>query len=126
GEDPDGSVCRDMELGFDVAKRISGMDVGQTVIVKDGSVVAVEAMEGTDAAITRAAEIAGKGCVMVKVSRPDQDYRWDVPAVGAGTMKLLAAHGYRGLAVESNRMYLMDKKELLELAGEAGIMVKAV
>jgi hypothetical protein len=126
GEDPDGGICRDMDLGFEVAKKMSGMDVGQTVIVKDGSVVAVEAMEGTDAAIKRGAEIAGEGCVMVKVSRPDQDYRWDVPAVGAGTMRLLTDNGYRGLAVESNRMYLMDRKELLQLAAEAGIMVKAV
>lgn len=120
---PDEQVKSDIEFGYDIAKKIAGMDIGQTIVVKDTSVVAVEAMEGTDPTIERANGIAGKGCVMVKVSRPHQDMRWDIPTVGPETMKRLAENGYKALAIESGRMYLLEKNEFLKLADEAGIAV---
>ena len=123
---PDKATAEDMEFGFRAAKKMSEMDIGQTVIVKGRTVVAVEAMEGTDAAIERGRKVAGEGCVMVKVSRPDQDYRWDVPAVGAETVRKLAENGYKGLAVESKRMYLVEKEEMVKLADEKGIAIVAV
>jgi len=114
----------DMKFGYITAKELAGMDIGQTIIVKDRTVVAAEAMEGTDATIERGRDIAGDGCVMVKVSRPDQDMRWDVPTVGPDTIKRLAINKYRGLAIESERMFLLDKEKCIELAKEAGIMIK--
>ena len=123
---PDIRVKEDIEFGYGIAKKMAGLDIGQTVIVKDKAVVAVEAMEGTDAAIIRAGSIAGEGCVMVKVSRPDQDMRWDIPTVGPDTMACLSAAGFRALAVESGKMLIVEKEELLRLADEKDIVVEAL
>ncbi|MCK4852162.1 MAG: UDP-2,3-diacylglucosamine diphosphatase LpxI [Candidatus Omnitrophica bacterium] len=123
---PDARLKGDMEFGFDTAKKLAGMDIGQTVIVKDRTIVAVEAMEGTDAAIDRGKSIAGAGCVMVKVSRPDQDMRWDIPTVGRETMAKLIECKFSALAVENGRLYLLHKQELLEMADSKGIAVVAL
>ncbi|MBD3427208.1 MAG: DUF1009 domain-containing protein [Candidatus Omnitrophica bacterium] len=123
---PAGNVQKDIEFGFGMAKKLAEADIGQTVIVKDGAVVAVEAMEGTDATIERASSIAGKGCVMVKVSRPQQDMRWDVPTVGIRTAEMLAENGYTALAIESARMYLLDRDEFIETADASGITIQAL
>jgi len=121
---PGEEQIQDIEFGYDIAKRLAGMDIGQTVIIKDMTVVAVEAIEGTDAAIIRGREVAGEGCVMVKVSRPDQDMRWDIPVVGIGTIEKLAENGYKALAIETGKMYLLDRDKFLETADSAGIAVK--
>lgn len=123
---PTERVEKDIKFGFDIAKKIADMDIGQTVIVKDGSVVAVEAMGGTDATIRRAREIAGSGCVMIKVARPNQDMRWDVPTVGPDTIRVLAENEFIGLALESDKMFLLDKEEVKKLADAASIAVKVV
>lgn len=116
----------DMAFGYETAKTLAGMDVGQTVIVKEGNIVAVEAMEGTDATIARGREIAGDGCIMVKVARPVQDMRWDVPTVGPDTMTKLMENGYSAIAIEAGRMYLVEKERFLKMADAAGIVVKVI
>jgi UDP-2,3-diacylglucosamine hydrolase len=122
---PDDRVVGDMLFGFESARKIAAMDIGQVVVVKDRAVVAVEAMEGTDATIERARSIAGKGCVMVKVSRPEQDMRWDVPTVGPETVARLAENSFSGMAIESGRMFFLDRDRALRLADENQIAVKA-
>jgi UDP-2,3-diacylglucosamine hydrolase len=123
---PDQRIIEDMTFGYDVAKKLAGMDIGQTVIIKNKVVVAVEAMEGTDAALERAASIAGDGCVMVKVSRPDQDMRWDVPVVGSDTIKKLADNRFGALAIESGRMFIMDREEAVFAADKAGLVIQVL
>lgn len=123
---PDARLEADIEFGFEVAKKLAGMDIGQTVVVKDRTIVAVEAMEGTDVTIARGRDIAGDGCVMVKVARPVQDMRWDVPTVGPGTMVKLMESGYSALAIEANRMYLVERERFIKMADAAGITVKVV
>jgi len=123
---PDEKIKADIEYGFDMAKKTSGMDIGQTVIVKDKTIVAIEAMEGTDRAIERAYEVAGEGCCMVKVSRPNQDPRWDVPTVGPETMIKLSENKFRALAIENGKMFLIDKEKLVSLADTNNIVVEAV
>ncbi|MFC1570159.1 lipid-A-disaccharide synthase [Candidatus Omnitrophota bacterium] len=123
---PTERVEKDIAFGFGIAKKIAGMDIGQTIVVKDGSVVAVEAMGGTDATIRRAREIAGSGCVMIKVARPEQDMRWDVPTIGPDTIRALAENEFSGLALESDKMFLLDTEEVKKLADASGIAVKVV
>jgi len=125
-EKPDSHIDEDIEFGYDIAKKIAGMDVGQTVAVKNKCVVAVEAMEGTDETIIRARETAGEGCVMVKVCRPNQDLRWDVPTVGPDTMAGLAENRFKALAIESGRMFVAEKEKTIELADSAGIVFKVL
>lgn len=123
---PGGQIEKDIKFGYNAAKQMAGMDVGQTVVVKDGTVVAVEAMEGTDATIERALETAGSGCVMVKVSRPDQDLRWDVPTVGPETVRKLSEGAFSALAIESGKMFLIEKEKMISLADELGIVVEVL
>jgi UDP-2,3-diacylglucosamine hydrolase len=106
----------DVDFGFQLARSIAAQDIGQTVVVKDKSVVAIEAMEGTDACIRRAGEIAGPGCVVVKVARPKQDLRFDIPVIGVQTIESLQAAGARVLAIEAGKTLLLDKDQLLTLA----------
>lgn len=126
GRAPTKSEWDDVRLGFRIAKEIGRLGVGQTVVVKKGVVLAVEAIEGTDAAIRRAGELAKGGCVVVKVSKPGQDLRFDVPAVGVDTVKNLQDAGARVLAVEAEKTILLEKEALLRNAEAAGIAVVAV
>jgi UDP-2,3-diacylglucosamine hydrolase len=123
---PSPKQWEDIRLGFRVAKEVGRLGVGQTVIVKNGVVVAVEAVEGTDATIQRGGVLAKSGCVVVKVSKPHQDLRFDVPAVGVDTVKRM--HEVRGavLAVEAGRTILLEKESLLKDAEAFGISVVAV
>ena len=123
---PDARVKEDIAFGYDTAKKMAGMDIGQTVIIKDKTVVAVEAMEGTDEVIERASAIAGEGCVMVKVSRPGQDMRWDVPVVGPETIKKLTAGKFSALAVESGKMFVMEREQVIKEADASGMAVEAL
>jgi DUF1009 family protein len=126
GRAPSPRQWEDIRLGFRIAKEVGRLGVGQTVIVKNGVVVAVEAVEGTDAAIRRGGALAKSGCVVVKVSKPHQDLRFDVPAVGIDTIKNV--HEVRGavLAVEAGRTILLEKETLLKDAEAFGISVVAV
>ncbi|HET8647884.1 MAG TPA: UDP-2,3-diacylglucosamine diphosphatase LpxI, partial [Vicinamibacteria bacterium] len=103
----------DVEYGEKVARTLAGMDIGQTVVVKERAAVAVEAMEGTDEVIRRAGRIAGPGTVVVKVAKPRQDMRFDVPVVGAGTLATMREAGARLLAIEAARTLMLDKAAFL-------------
>jgi DUF1009 family protein len=113
----------DIDYGRQVARALSGLDLGQTVVVKDRAAVALEAMEGTDEVIRRAGRLAGAGCTVVKVAKPKQDMRFDVPVVGPGTLLAMAEAGARTLAVEAGRTLLLDRTEFLARAGADGIAV---
>jgi DUF1009 family protein len=123
---PSASQWDDIRLGFRVAKEIGRLGIGQTVVVKAGVVVAVEAVEGTDAAIERGGTIARSGCVVVKVSKPGQDLRFDVPAVGLDTVRNLHAVNGAVLAVEAGKTILLERDELLREASRCGVVVAAV
>lgn len=126
GASSDEDLDKNIAFGAPIAKKLADMDIGQTIVVKDEAVVAVEAMEGTDVTIDRAGEIAGEGCVMIKMSRPNQDMRWDVPAVGPGTMEKLIDKKYRALVLDREKLYLMEKDKFLSMADGAGITVVGV
>jgi len=113
----------DVATGLATARALGAVDVGQTVCVKEGSVVAVEAVEGTDRTLRRAGELAGKGVVVVKIAKPQQDMRFDVPTVGPGTLDVLAEIRASALAVEAGRTLVLDEQELVKKADRAGIAV---
>ena len=115
----------DVEFGFTIAKEISRLDIGQTVIVKGGTVLAVEAFEGTNEALKRGAALARRGAVMVKVSKPKQDLRFDVPVIGPATVQTAADAKARVIAVEAGRTLLLEKAELCDLATRYGVSVIA-
>ena len=123
---PSEHEAEDMAYGLGVARQIASMDIGQTVVIADRACVAVEAMEGTDETIARASRITGgKPLVVVKVSKPGQDMRFDVPVVGLPTIEQMRESGATALAVDSGRTLLFDRVKLIELADSAGIAVQA-
>jgi UDP-2,3-diacylglucosamine hydrolase len=113
----------DVAYGEKLARTLASLDVGQTVVVKQRAAVAVEAMEGTDDAIRRAGRLAGAGAVVVKVAKPRQDLRFDVPVVGPGTLEAMREAGARALAVDAEKTLLVDKEAFLADADKAGITV---
>jgi DUF1009 family protein len=115
----------DVAFGWPIAKVIAGLDIGQTVIVKDRTVLAVEAIEGTDAAIRRAGGIASGACV-VKVAGPRQDPRFDLPTIGPETARILIAAGVSALAFEAGRTVVLDRDALVEAADAHGIALVGV
>jgi UDP-2,3-diacylglucosamine hydrolase len=121
---PDERERADLEFGYAQADAIAGLDIGQTIVVKDRAVVAVEAMEGTDATIARAGQLAGAGTVVVKVAKPKQDMRFDVPVVGVPTIAAMRAAGATALTVDAGRTLLIDgPAAVVAAADEAGIAV---
>ena len=123
---PSAEESADMAYGLGVARNIAAMDIGQTIVVSSQACVAVEAMEGTDETISRAARIAaGKPLVVVKVSKPKQDMRFDVPVVGLPTIATMKASGATALAIDALRTLLFDRQELIAAANEAGIAMEA-
>ena len=123
---PNEHEAEDIAYGRSLAQHIAGMDIGQTVVIADRACVAVEAMEGTDEVIARAARIAaGKPLVVVKVSKPDQDMRFDVPVIGLPTIQQMTDAGATALAVDAARTLLFDKKLLIEAANATGIAIQA-
>jgi UDP-2,3-diacylglucosamine hydrolase len=123
---PTAAEWEDVRFGFRIAKEVGALGIGQTVVVKKRVVVAVEALEGTDAAIERAGALAKSAFVAVKVSKPRQDLRFDVPAVGVETIRRLHDTGGTVLAVEAGRTILLEKDLLLNTADGFGIAVVAV
>lgn len=113
----------DLDFGYRMADQIAGLDIGQTVVVKDRAVVAVEAMEGTDAVIARAGLVAGAGTRVVKVAKPDQDMRFDVPVVGVATIEAMRAAGATALSVDTGRALLLDGQDVMAAADAAGVAV---
>lgn len=116
----------DIKFGFDAAKTIGAMDLGQTVVVKDRAVMAVEAIEGTDACIKRGGLLAREGAVVVKTAKPGQDSRFDVPAIGLTTLKSMLESKCTVLAIEAHRTLFAEKEKVLELAEREGIVILAV
>ena len=120
---PSDSMRADFAFGYGVADTIAGADIGQTVVVKDRAVVAVEAMEGTDEAIARAGRLGGPGTRVVKVAKPAQDMRFDVPVVGVATVAAMKAAGADGLSIDAARTLIVDGDAFFRAADEAGIVV---
>jgi DUF1009 family protein len=114
---------RELAFGYRMADAIAGLDIGQTIAVKHQAVVAVEAMEGTDEVIGRAGHLAGPGVVVVKVAKPAQDMRFDVPVVGLATILAMRRAGATALSVDAGRTLVFDREELLRAANEAGIAI---
>jgi len=123
---PNKSEKEDIDFGFQVAKELGRLDIGQCVVVRRKTILAVEAIEGTDAAIRRGGDLAREGAVVVKVSKPHQDLRFDVPAVGLGTVKAMAEVKAAALAVESGKTLLFDKDEMITYADELRIAIVSV
>ncbi len=123
---PDEREAADMAYGLGVARQVSAMDIGQTVVISDRACVAVEAMEGTDETIARAARLVdGKPLVVVKVSKPNQDMRFDVPVVGLPTIEQMKSARATALAIDAGRTLLFDRDKLLAEAEAAGIAIQA-
>jgi DUF1009 family protein len=123
---PDAGEAADIAYGLRIARQIASLDLGQTVIVRERACVAIEAMEGTDEAIERAARITGQArLVVVKVSKPRQDMRFDVPVVGLSTVEVMKRTNATALAVDAHRTLLFDRARLLEAADAAGIAIQA-
>lgn len=116
----------DMEYGFKMAKAIGGLDIGQTVVVKDLAVMAVEAIEGTDACILRGGELGRGDVVVAKVAKPKQDVRFDMPAVGVKTLESMIRAGAKALVMEAGKTLLIEKEKVVALADENGITIVAL
>jgi len=123
---PTTSEMQDIRFGFSLAKEMGRLDIGQSVVVKDGVILAVEAIEGTDQAILRGGELGGEGTVVVKVAKPHQDLRFDVPTVGLNTLNSLVQSRARVLAIEAGATFFLNKEEFIVEAERIGLSVIAV
>ncbi len=115
----------DVDLAWNVAKEIARLDIGQTIIIKNGTVLAVEAFEGTNDAISRGGALAREGAVMIKVAKQNQDTRFDVPVIGVETIKIAADAKLRVIAVESGKTLLLERDAIVDLARRANISIVA-
>jgi UDP-2,3-diacylglucosamine hydrolase len=120
---PSGSEAADLAFGCRIADAIAGLDIGQTIAVKAAAVVAVEAMEGTDAVIARAGRLAGAGVAIVKVAKPNQDMRFDVPVIGVPTIEAMKQAGATILSIDAGRTLMIDGDAIVKAADEAGIAI---
>jgi DUF1009 family protein len=124
---PTPAQWKDINFGWELAKEMGRLDVGQSVMIKDTAVLAIEAIEGTDNCIRRAGELCRKGgFTVVKVAKPDQDMRFDVPAIGMQTIHTMHEAGARVLAVESDKTIILDQEAVLRLAEQYGISIVAL
>jgi len=120
---PSETELADLEIGWPIVQQLGRIGIGQCVVVKHGSILAVEAIEGTDAVIRRAGELGGAGATVIKASRPGQDRRFDLPAVGMGTIDSMCASGASGLAIEAGSTLVLDQQNMMEAADRANIAV---
>jgi hypothetical protein len=123
---PDAAMWDNINFGLSLARSIGALDIGQTVAVKDKAIVAVEALEGTDNLILRAGRLARAGIIIVKVAKPNQDMRFDVPVVGLNTIKRLIKAKAKCLAIEADKTLFIDLKASIKLAEKKGIVIVAV
>jgi DUF1009 family protein len=114
---------RDVEFGYRMADQIAALDIGQTIVVRTEAVVAVEAMEGTDAVIERGGRLAGPGACVVKVAKPNQDMRFDVPVIGVATIDAMRGAGATALSVDAGRTLMVDGDAVVRAADAAGIAI---
>lgn len=120
---PTGEELKDFEFGYAMADAIAGLDIGQTIAVKHQAVVAVEAMEGTDEVIGRAGHLAGPGVRIIKVAKPKQDMRFDVPVIGFATIQAMRVAGASALSIDAGKTLVLDGDAVLASANEAGIAI---
>jgi DUF1009 family protein len=113
----------DVDFGWTIAKEIARLDIGQTIIVKNGTVLAVEAFEGTNEAIRRGGALASEGAVMIKVAKPNQDMRFDVPVIGVETIRVATEAKLRVIAVEAGRTLLLEREAVIDLASRANVSI---
>ena len=124
-KEPDKNQWRDIIFGFSIAKEIGRLDIGQTIAVLDRAVLAVEAIEGTDLTILRAGQIS-KGAVIVKVMKPDQSLKFDVPVVGLSTIQSMIQAQAKVLAVEANACLIVEREQMVKLANQNGIVIVGI
>ena len=120
---PTAEQMEDIRFGWKIAREVGRLDIGQCVVVRERSILAVEAIEGTDAAIKRGGNLAGSGAVVVKLKKPDQDFRFDLPATGTRTIETLASVKGTVLAVEAGQSLIFDQTAMVAAADRAGIVV---
>ena len=120
---PGGGERKDIAYGVKVARALSALDLGQTVVIKDRAAVALEAMEGTDEVIRRAGRLAGEGTTVVKLAKPRQDMRFDVPVVGVSTIEAMKKAGATVLSVDASKTLMIDGEAIIRTADEAGITI---
>ncbi len=123
---PTEAMLADVEYGFKIAKEMGRLDIGQSVVIKDRMIMAIEAIEGTDCAIKRGCKLGKKGSVVVKVAKPKQDKRFDIPAFGLRTLKTMNKYKAKLIAVEANETILVDQKHTIEYADKHNIIVMAI
>ncbi|BBM36237.1 LpxI family protein [Pseudoleptotrichia goodfellowii] len=123
---PSAEEEKTIEIGIEAAKMLTDIDAGQTVVVKNQSVIALEGIEGTDKAILRGGELAGKNCIVVKMARKNQDYRIDIPTIGLETVKKVAEIKGRGIVVEADKMLFIDQEEVINYANKNKIFIKGI
>lgn len=112
-----------VRLGMEAAKMLTALDIGQSVVVKDRAVIALEAMEGTDKTLLRAGDLAGRGSIIVKMARSKQDMRVDIPTVGVNTVKKAIEIGAKGIVMEAEKMFFIDREEAISLANQHGLFL---
>lgn len=120
------SEMEDIQFGFDIAKKIGELDIGQCIVVKDRCVLAVECVEGTDKTILRGAELGGEGVIVVKICKPNQDERFDLPSIGLKTIETMILAKAKVLAAEANKTLFFDKDKAVELANKNGIVIVGI
>ncbi len=121
---PSDAQKRDIDFGWKIAKEMGRLDIGQSIAVKETEVIAVEAIEGTDSMIARAGQLCPQGgWTLIKVAKPDQDMRFDVPTVGPETITKLTAHGAKMLVVEAGKSVIVERERMIQSAAAAGIVV---
>ncbi len=123
---PNRAENADIVLGWKIAKEIGRMDIGQCIVVGGGSVLAVEAVEGTDETVRRGGALGNGEAVVVKICKPNQDTRFDVPAIGSGTIRTMIDARARALAIEAGKAVVFDREEMIRMADNAGIAVTAI
>jgi len=122
----DENEWRDARYGFNIAKQIAGLDIGQTVVVKNRAVLAVEAIEGTDEAIYRGGALGNGGVVVAKVSKPNQDKRFDMPVIGLNTINVMIKAGAKTLVVDAGKTIFLDKEKVISHARLSGVKIVAL
>jgi len=123
---PTEAQMEDVNYGFWLAKEMGGVDVGQSVVIKDKMIMAVEAIEGTDVCIKRGSKLAKRGAAVIKVAKPKQDKRFDIPAVGMRTLRTMKKYKANLLAVEANETIIVDQEKVIEFADKNNIVIMAV
>jgi DUF1009 family protein len=123
----DAAEQQDAYQGWKLAKAVGKLDIGQCIVISNGTVLAVEAIDGTDATIRRGGELSrGNGCVVIKLSKPQQDLRFDLPATGCETIRTMAASGATALVLEAGKSLSFDREKMIALADEHHIAITAL